>query len=115
VGGRWLRQEVRPSRARTRDGERGRADELRSLGRYRRDRRIRGQLALVIALTPVEVRVLGPAAPDSGRRPAPAKALLEFVRTAVVAAVVVGLARTLDLCAVGSTLLLGLVLWVGFP
>jgi hypothetical protein len=61
------------------------------------------------------VRVLGTAAPDRGRRPAPAKALLEFVRTAVVAAVVVGLARTLDLHAVDSTLLLGLVLWVGFP
>ncbi len=68
-----------------------------------------------IALTPVEVRVLGPAAPDRGRRPAPANALLEFVRTAVVAAVVAGLARALDLHGVGSILLLGLVLWVGSP
>jgi hypothetical protein len=68
-----------------------------------------------MALAPVEMRVLGPAAPDRGGRPAPAKALLELVRTAVVAAVVAGLARALDLDGVGSTLLLGLVLWVGFP
>jgi len=68
-----------------------------------------------IALTPIEVRVLGPAAPDRGGRPAPAKALLELVRSAVVATVMAGLARALDLHGVGSTLLLGLVLWVGFP
>jgi Protein of unknown function (DUF1761) len=68
-----------------------------------------------IALTPIEVRVLGAAAPDRGGRPGPAKALLELLRSLVVGAVIAGLARTAHLHGVGSTVLLGLALWLGFP
>ena len=68
-----------------------------------------------LALTPVEVRALGPAAPTRDGRPGPAKALLELLRSAIVGAVVAGVARTSHLHGVGPTVLLGLVLWVGFP
>ncbi len=68
-----------------------------------------------IALTPIEVRALGPAAPDRGGRPAPVKALLELARSVLVGAVIAGVARTCHLHTVGSTVLLGLVLWAGFP
>src|SRR6266568_6134055 len=67
------------------------------------------------ALTPVEVRVLGPAAPDRGGRPSPGKALLELARSVVLGAVVAGLAHVSHLHSVGSAVLLGLVLWTGFP
>jgi Protein of unknown function (DUF1761) len=71
--------------------------------------------AWYMALTPVEVRALGAAAPDRGGRPGPAKALLELLRSAVVGAVIAGVARTAHLNGVGSTVLLGLALWAGFP
>jgi hypothetical protein len=67
------------------------------------------------ALTPVEIRVLGPAAPDRGGRPSGPKVSLELARSVLVGAVIVGVARVGDLHGVGSTLLLGLALWVGFP
>jgi len=67
-----------------------------------------------MAMTPVERRVLGPAAPNRGR-PSPAKALLELVRSLLVAAVVAGVARHSHRHSVGSAVLLGIVLWVGFP
>ena len=67
------------------------------------------------ALTPVEVRVLGPAAPDRGGRPSPVKALLELARSVVLGAVVAGVAHSAHLHSVGSAVLLGLVLWTGFP
>jgi hypothetical protein len=67
--------------------------------------------AWYMALTPVEVRALGAAAPDRGGRPGPAKALLELLRSAVIA----GVARTAHLNGVGSMVLLGLALWAGFP
>lgn len=68
-----------------------------------------------MALTPVEVRFLGVAAPQRGGRPGPAKAGLELLRSAVVAGVIVGLARHAHLDDVGSVVLLGLSLWAGFP
>ena len=68
-----------------------------------------------IALTPVEVRALGPAAPERGGRPAPAKALAELVRSMLLGAVIAGVARACHLHGVGSTVLLALVLWTGFP
>jgi hypothetical protein len=68
-----------------------------------------------IALTPVEVRMLGPAAPARGGRPSPPKALLEIARSVLVGAVIAGVARACHLHSVGSTVLLGLVLWLGFP
>lgn len=68
-----------------------------------------------IALTPLEVRLLGAAAPARGGRPAPAKVGLEFLRGALVAAVIAGVARTAHLHGAGSVVLLGLALWVGFP
>ena len=67
-----------------------------------------------IALTPVEVRALGPAAPQRGGRPAPLKALLELFRSVLVGAVIAGVAAC-HLHGVGSAVLLGLVLWTGFP
>ena len=67
------------------------------------------------ALTPVEVSVLGPDAPARGGRPSPVKALLELARSVVLGAVIAGLAHASHLHSVGSTVLLGLVLWVGFP
>jgi hypothetical protein len=67
------------------------------------------------ALTPVENRMLGGHAPDRGKRPPPPKILLELARSLVLAAVIAGLARQGDLTGVGSTVVLGLVLWVGTP
>jgi hypothetical protein len=67
------------------------------------------------ALTPVEARVLGPAAPDRGGRPQGLKVLLELARSVPVGAVIAGVARAADLHGVGSTVLLGLALWLGFP
>jgi hypothetical protein len=68
-----------------------------------------------MALTPVEARFLGRAAPQRGGRPGPAKAGLELLRSAVVAGVIVGLARHAHLHGVGAVVLLGLALWLGFP
>jgi Protein of unknown function (DUF1761) len=65
-------------------------------------------------LTPVEVRVLGPAAPERGGRPSPVKVLLELLRSVGVGAVIAGVAHTAHLHSVGSTVLLGLALWAGF-
>ena len=67
------------------------------------------------ALGPVEASVLGPDAPDRGGRPSPLKASLELARSLVLGAVIAGVAHTAHLHSVGSTLLLGLVLWIGFP
>jgi Protein of unknown function (DUF1761) len=64
--------------------------------------------------TPFERRAVGPGAPDRGR-PAPWKVLAELVRTAIVATVFAWIAhRTGDL-NVGHTVVLALVVWVGFP
>lgn len=67
------------------------------------------------AVTPVEVRVLGPSAIDRGGRPSGAKVLLEVVRSVLLGAVIAGVARACHLHGVGSSVLLGLALWVGFP
>ncbi|NRQ38052.1 DUF1761 domain-containing protein [Nonomuraea sp. NN258] len=66
-------------------------------------------------LTPAEKRRLGEAAPDRGDRPPPLKILLELARSLVVATVIMGLARYAGLTGVGQALVLGLVLWAGFP
>ncbi|MFG1688011.1 DUF1761 domain-containing protein [Nonomuraea sp. NPDC049269] len=66
-------------------------------------------------LTPTEKRLLGERAPDRGDRPPPLKILLELARSLVVAAVISGLARYAGLTDVRSAVVLGLVLWVGFP
>src|SRR5438105_13158963 len=76
---------------------------------------VRAQLGLVHGPHPVEVRVLGPAAPARGGRPSPVRALLELARSVVLGAVVAGLAHVSHLHSVGSAVLLGLVLWTGFP
>jgi hypothetical protein len=68
-----------------------------------------------MALSPVEARFLGAAAPQRGGRPGPAKAGLELLRSAIVAGVIVGLARRSHVDGVGAVVLLGLVLWAGFP
>jgi hypothetical protein len=41
--------------------------------------------------------------------------LLELARSVLLGAVIAGLARTADLHSVGSSVLLALVLWLGFP
>jgi hypothetical protein len=65
-------------------------------------------------LTPVENRLLAGHAPDRGK-PSPQKILLELLRNLVLATVIAGLARQSDLTSVGPALVLGLVLWAGFP
>jgi hypothetical protein len=52
-------------------------------------------------LSPFEARAPGPAAVERGR-PSPRKALLELLRSVLVAAVVAGVARTSHLHTVGS-------------
>jgi hypothetical protein len=66
------------------------------------------------AVTPLERRVLGGAAPDRGR-PGPGKVVAELVRTAVVAAAFAWLARRADLADLPGALGLAAVLWAGFP
>jgi hypothetical protein len=68
-----------------------------------------------LAVTPLEVRALGPAAPDRGGRPSAPKALLEITRSVLLGAVIADVARACHSHSVGSTALLGLVLWTGFP
>jgi hypothetical protein len=65
-------------------------------------------------LTPVEARALGAAAIDRGRPSAP-KVLVELLRSILVGAVLLGVAHTAHLHGVGSTVLLALALWIGFP
>ena len=65
-------------------------------------------------VTPLERRSVGPAALDRGR-PTAAKVLTELTRTAVVAATFAWVAAQADLLALPQTLLLAVVLWVGFP
>ena len=48
-------------------------------------------------------------------KPSPAKVLLELGRSALVAAVIAGLASELELTSVGPVLVLGLALFAGFP
>ena len=67
-----------------------------------------------VVATPLERRVVGPAALDRGS-PTPAKAVTELLRTAVVAGVMAWLAGQAHLTALPQTLLLALVAWVGFP
>jgi len=67
------------------------------------------------ALTPVEVRVLGAAAPGRSGRPSGVKVLLELARNVLLGAVIAGVARACDLHGVGPVVLLGLALWLGFP
>jgi hypothetical protein len=66
-------------------------------------------------LAPVEARALGPATPDRGGRPSPAKALLELLRSVLVGAVIAGVAHESHRHGAGPTVLLGLALWLGFP
>ena len=48
-------------------------------------------------------------------KPSPAKVLMELGRSALVAAVIAGLASELELTSVGPVLVLGLALFAGFP
>jgi hypothetical protein len=57
----------------------------------------------------------GSAGAASEERPSVWMVLLELVRSALVASVVAGLAAHLELDSVGSVVVLGLVLFVGFP
>jgi len=64
--------------------------------------------------TPFERRALGDRALDRGR-PAPWQIAAELLRTAAVAGVYAWIAVAADLLALPGTLLLALVLWIGFP
>ncbi|GAA2845985.1 DUF1761 domain-containing protein [Nonomuraea rubra] len=64
--------------------------------------------------TPFERRRLGAAAPDRGR-PAPWKAAVELLRTALLAGVFAWIAAQADLLSWPSALLLAVAMWVGFP
>jgi hypothetical protein len=59
--------------------------------------------------------LLGEAAPAAGERPPVGNVVLELLRSALVAGVIAGLAAHLEVSGVGEALVLGLVLWVGFP
>lgn len=48
-------------------------------------------------------------------RPSPLMIVAELARSALVAGAIVGLAKAMDVAAVGPLLLLALVLWVAFP
>ena len=63
---------------------------------------------------PLERRALGDRTPDRGDT-VPWKVAAELVRTALVAAVFAWVAARADLLALPGSLLLGLVLWGGFP
>ncbi|MFE3452080.1 DUF1761 domain-containing protein [Nonomuraea sp. NPDC059194] len=65
--------------------------------------------------TPFERRLLGGAAPVRDARPSPVMILLELTRSMLTAGVLAGVARAMDLSAVGPTLLLAGALWLGFP
>jgi hypothetical protein len=65
-------------------------------------------------LTPLEQRVLGPAAPDRGK-PHPAKAVAELVRTAVLASVLAWVGSRAGLLDLPGGLGLAALLWLGFP
>ena len=65
-------------------------------------------------VTPLERRALGDRALERGR-PAPWKVLTELVGTAVVAGVLAWIAARADLLVLPGTLLLAVVLWLGFP
>lgn len=58
--------------------------------------------------------LLGSAA-SAEEKPSPGKVLLELGRSALVAAVIAGLASELELTSVGPVLVLGLALFAGFP
>ena len=64
--------------------------------------------------TPLERRALGDRALDRGR-PAPWKVVAELLRTAVVAGVLAWIAALADLLTLPGTLLLAIVVWIGFP
>lgn len=55
------------------------------------------------------------AAASGGGRPGPRKALLELARSLILATVVAGLASRGNIDHPAGGMLLGLVLWVGFP
>lgn len=59
--------------------------------------------------------LLGRPATDDPERPEPWKVLLELVRSLLVTLVLAGLVDRLDITGVGGALLLGLVVWIGFP
>jgi hypothetical protein len=88
------------------------------------------KLALAIAVSAVAVFVVSsiwyvvfaaqrkafvPDAAGGDERPAPWKAALELLRSALVASVIAGLAAHLSADSVGEVVLLGLALFVGFP
>jgi hypothetical protein len=66
------------------------------------------------ALSAVYYGTLGAGDPDGGAL-RPAQAVAELLRTAVLAAVVVGLVAATDADGVAGALALGLALWAGFP
>ncbi|HEX3732395.1 MAG TPA: DUF1761 domain-containing protein [Mycobacteriales bacterium] len=59
--------------------------------------------------------LLGAKASAAGEKPPPWKIVGELVRSAVVGLVIAGLAAKLSADGIGETVLLGVVLWVGFP
>jgi Protein of unknown function (DUF1761) len=65
-------------------------------------------------VAPLEVRLLGDRALDRGSV-APWKVAAELLRTAVVAGVFAWLADRADLLGLPGSLLLAVVLWLGFP
>jgi Protein of unknown function (DUF1761) len=65
--------------------------------------------------TPFERRRLGGAAPVRDKRPSPVMILLELARNVLTTGVLAGVARAMDLSAVGPILLLAGALWLAFP
>ncbi|MGH3430512.1 MAG: DUF1761 domain-containing protein [Mycobacteriales bacterium] len=59
--------------------------------------------------------LLGAKASAAGEKPPPWKIVGELIRSAVVGLVIAGLAAKLSVDGIGEAVLLGVVLWVGFP
>jgi hypothetical protein len=69
-----------------------------------------------VVATPFERARLGARAVDRGsQRPQPWKVGLELLRNLILSGVIAGLVRYSDITSVGPTVVLGLVLFVGFP
>jgi hypothetical protein len=53
--------------------------------------------------------------PQDAAKPQPAKIVVELVRSLILATIVAGLASLIGISSFGGALLLGVVLWIGFP
>ena len=70
---------------------------------------------IVLSKQYVQLRGLDASAAADAAKPQPVKMVIELVRSLVLATVVAGLASLVGVSGFGGALLLGIVLWIGFP